>query len=308
MISLDQFYQMLDLQLSTLVYLSVGVFAYRKHMITDENRNQLISLTLNVLMPALVFNSFKAVTPEILKTGLWAFVGSVVIYSFYALIGKLAYRDMEPSKRKVLDYATLVNNAGLAGQPLSLSMYGNVGALYASIFLVPHRIFMWSLGIKILDSETKETKGPSTLYKLIRNPSIIAVFFGLIRGLLQIELPAFLDRSIVTMGSIVSPFSRIIIGSIIATISVHSLFDKAVLRYTFIRLIFIPMTVLFVSKMIGLDETLIGVFTIMSSMPAGTTTALLAADYDLDEEYASKIVFVTTVLSIITVPVIMLFL
>lgn len=308
MIRLDQFYQMLDLQLSTLVYLSVGVFAYRKHMITDENRNQLISLTLNVLMPALVFNSFKAVTPEILKTGLWAFIGSVVIYSFYALIGKLAYRDMEPSKRKVLDYATLVNNAGLAGQPLSLSMYGNVGALYASIFLVPHRIFMWSLGIKILDSDTKEVKGPSTLYKLIRNPSIIAVFFGLIRGLLQIELPSFLDRSIVTMGSIVSPFSRIIIGSIIATISVHSLFDKAVLRYTFIRLIFIPMTVLFVSKTIGLDETLIGVFTIMSSMPAGTTTALLAADYDLDEEYASKIVFVTTVLSIITVPVIMLFL
>ncbi len=308
MIELDQFYQMLDLQLSTLVYLSVGVFAYRKQMITDENRNQLISLTLNVLMPALVFNSFKAVTPEILMTGLWAFIGSVIIYSFYALIGKLAYRDMEPAKRKVLDYATLVNNAGLAGQPLSLSMYGNVGALYASIFLVPHRIFMWSLGIKILDFDTKKVKGPSTLYKLVRNPSIVAVFFGLARGLLQIELPSFLDRSIVTMGSIVSPFSRILIGSIIATISVHSLFDKAVLRYTFIRLIFIPMTVLFISKTIGLDETLIGVFTIMSSMPAGTTTALLAADYGLDEEYASKIVFVTTILSIITVPVIMLFL
>lgn len=308
MIELDQFYQMLDLQLSTMVYLLVGVFAYRKRMITDENRNQLISLTLNVLMPALVFNSFKEVTPEILKTGLWALIGSIVIYSFYAVIGKLAYRDMEPSKRKVLDYATLVNNAGLGGQPLSLSMYGNVGALYASIFLVPHRIFTWSLGIKILDSDTKKVKGPSTLYKLIRNPSIIAVFFGLIRGLLQIEIPSFLDRSIVTIGSIVSPFSSILIGSIIATISVHSLFDKAVLRYTFIRLLFIPMTVLFVSKLIGLDETLIGVFTIMASMPAGTTTALLAADYDLDEEYASKIVFVTTALSIITVPIIMLFL
>lgn len=308
MIELDQFYQMLDLQLSTLVYLAVGVFAYRKQMITDENRNQIISLILNVLMPALVFNSFKAVTPEILKTGLWAFIGSVIIYSFYALIGKLAYRDMEPSKRHVLDYATLVNNAGLAGQPLSLSMYGDIGALYASIFLVPHRIFAWSLGIKILDSGSKNIKGPSTLYKLVRNPSIIAVFFGIARGLLQFQLPGFLDRSIVTMAAIVSPLSRIIIGSIIATISVHSLLDKAVLRYTFIRLVFIPMAVLLISKAIGLDETLIGVFTIMSSMPAGTTTALLAAGYDLDEEYASKIVFVTTILSVITVPIIMLFL
>lgn len=308
MIELDQFYQMLDLQLSTLVYLAIGVFAYRKHMITDNNRNQLISFILNVLMPALVFNSFKAVTPEILKTGLWAFVGSSLIYSFYALIGRFAYRDIAESKRKVLDYATLVNNAGLAGQPLSLSMYGNVGALYASIFLVPHRIFMWSLGLKILDGEQPEKTGPSTLSKLLRNPSIIAVFFGLARGLLQINLPSFLDRSIVTMASIVSPFSRIIIGSIIATISIDSLFEKGVLRYTIIRLFLIPLSVLSISKFIGLDETLIGVFTIMSSMPAGTTTALLAADYNLDEAFASKIVFVTTILSVITVPIIMLFL
>lgn len=308
MIELDQFYQMLDLQLSTLVYLAIGVFAYRKHMITDNNRNQLISFILNVLMPALVFNSFKAVTPEILKTGLWAFVGSSLIYSFYALIGRFAYRDIAESKRKVLDYATLVNNAGLAGQPLSLSMYGNVGALYASIFLVPHRIFMWSLGLKILDGEQTEKTGPSTLSKLLRNPSIIAVFFGLARGLLQINLPSFLDRSIVTMASIVSPFSRIIIGSIIATISIDSLFEKGVLRYTIIRLFLIPLSVLSISKFIGLDETLIGVFTIMSSMPAGTTTALLAADYNLDEAFASKIVFVTTILSVITVPIIMLFL
>lgn len=308
MIELDQFYQMLDLQLSTLVYLAIGVFAYRKHMITDNNRNQLISFILNVLMPALVFNSFKAVTPEILKTGLWAFVGSSLIYSFYAVIGRFAYRDIAESKRKVLDYATLVNNAGLAGQPLSLSMYGNVGALYASIFLVPHRIFMWSLGLKILDDDQSEKTGPSTLSKLLRNPSIIAVFFGLARGLLQINLPSFLDRSIVTMASIVSPFSRIIIGSIIATISIDSLFEKGVLRYTIIRLFLIPLSVLSISKFIGLDETLIGVFTIMSSMPAGTTTALLAADYNLDEAFASKIVFVTTILSVITVPIIMLFL
>lgn len=308
MILLDQFYQMLGLQLSTLVYLAIGVFAYKKEMINDANRNQLISLILNVLMPALVFNSFKSITPQILKTGLWAFIGSALIYSFYALVGRLAYRDIEASKRKVLDYATLVNNAGLAGQPLSLSMYGNVGALYASIFLVPHRIFMWSLGVKILDEDHRQSKGPSTFSKLLSNPSIIAVFFGLARGLLQIELPTFLDRSIVTMASIVSPFSRIIIGSIIATISLDSLFEKGVLRYTLIRLFLIPLTVLSISKMIGLDKTLIGVFTIMSSMPAGTTTALLAADYHLDEAFASKIVFVTTILSVITVPMIMLFL
>lgn len=305
---MDQFYQMLGLQFSTLIYLAIGIFAYRKEMITDNNRNQLISLILNVLMPALVFNSFKAVTPQILKNGFWALIGSTLIYTLYALIGQFAYQDIQNSKRKVLNYATLVNNAGLAGQPLSLSMYGNIGALYASIFLIPHRIFMWSLGINILDEDQKKNKGFSTFLKLLANPSIIAVFLGLTRGLLKIELPTFIDRSIINIASIVSPFSRIIIGSIIATIEIESLFEKGVLRYTMIRLFIIPLSVLSVGKILNLDTILIGVFTIMSSMPAGTTTSLLAADYNLDEVYASKIVFVTTILSIITVPIIMLFL
>ncbi len=308
MIKLEQFYQMLDLQLTFLVYLFVGVFAYRKQMITDENRNQLIGLILNILMPALVFNSFKELTPDILRTGIWAFIGSFFIYSLYAVIGAIAYRDIKLSKRKILNYATLVNNAGFAGQPLSYSMYGNLGALYSSIFLVPHRIFMWTLGVKILDSGNRKVEGPSVLYKLLRNPSMIAVFFGLLRGLLGINLPSFLDRSIATMGTIVSPLSRIIIGSIIATINVRSLFEKGVIRYTIIRLFLIPLSVLSISKLIGLDETLIGVFTIMSSMPAGTTTALLASEYNLDEPFASKVVFITTILATITVPLIMLFL
>lgn len=312
MIVLEQFYQMLDLQMSILVYLLIGVFAYKKQMITDENRNHFINLILNILMPAMVFNSFKELTPEILKIGLWSLVGSAVIYTFYALVGYISYRDLEPEKRNILHYATLVNNAGLAGQPLTYSMYGNIGALYSSIFLVPHRIYMWTLGISLLTAENKQEKGQtkhlSALYKLIRNPSMIAVGLGLIRGLFQIELPNFLDRSIASMGAIVSPLTAIMIGSIIATIDVRSLFEKGVLRYTAIRLIVIPFFVLNISKMLGIDETLIGVFTIMSSMPAGTTTALLAAQYGFDEAFASKIVFVTTLLAIVTVPVMMIFL
>lgn len=303
---MDQFYQMLDLQLSVLMYLLVGVFAYRKKMITEENRTQFIHLILNILMPALVFNSFKELTPEILRLGLWALIGSTVIYTVTYFIGAFLFRNFEDRKGKILHYATLVNNAGLGGQPLSYSMYGDLGSLFAAIYLVPHRIFMWTLGIKILADEEAEEK--SVLYKLLHNPSIIAVFLGLIRGLLQIELPSFIDRSIETMGSTVSPLAAIIIGSIIATIDFRVLFERGVFRYTFVRLIASPLIVLEVSKLIGLNETLIGVFTIMSAMPAGTTTALLAAQYNLDEELSSKIVFVTTILSIFTVPAMMLFL
>ena len=98
------------------------------------------------------------------------------------------------------------------------------------------------------------------------------------------------------------------IGSIIAAIDFRSIHEKGVWRYTLIRLILIPFSVLMGCKMFHLDETLTGVLTIMSAMPAGTTTALLATQYGLDETLASKVAFITTLLSIITVPIMMLFL
>ncbi len=303
---MDQFFQMLDLQLSVLVYLLIGVFAYKTKIITEENRSQFIHLILSLLMPMLVFNSFKQLTIEILTLGFWALLGSTIIYTITYFVGLLAFRDLPDRKQRILHYATLVNNAGLGGQPLSYSMYGELGALFSSIYLVPHRIFMWTLGITILDSKKQESR--SALYKLLRNPSIIAVVLGLIRGLFEIPLPGFLDRAIATMGSTVSPLAAIMIGSIIAAIDWRSLNEKGVWRYAIIRLLLIPFLVLTVSKALHLDETLTGVLTIMSAMPAGTTTALLAAQYDLDEDLASKVVFVTTILSILTVPAMMLFL
>src|SRR5699024_3522583 len=131
------------------------------------------------------------------------------------------------------------------------------------------------VGLVILDSEKEENH--SVFYKLLRNPTLIAVILGIIRSLLQIHLPEFLDRSIATMGSTVSPLAAIMIGSIIASIDFRSIYERGVIRYTLIRLILIPFAVMMISKAIRLDETLIGVLTIMSAMPAGATTALLAA-------------------------------
>lgn len=302
---MEQFFQMLDLQLTFLLNLLIGVLAYRTKMITDENRTHFISIILNILLPALVFNSFKNLTTDLLVSGLYILIASTLVYTSSYIIGALAFRDFDEKEQRIMHYATLVNNVGLAGQPLATSMYGDIGAIFSSIYLVPHRIFAWTVGISIL-SDRSTSKG-SVFYKLLRNPSIIALILGIIRGLLQIPIPSFIDRSIGQLAVTVSPISAIMIGSIIATIQLDSLFEKGVLRYMFIRLIAIPGTVLVISKFLRLDETIIGVLTIMSSMPAGTTTALLADSYGLDVELSSKVVFVSTVLAIITVPTMMLF-
>ncbi|AMB99318.1 hypothetical protein AWM75_04560 [Aerococcus urinaehominis] len=301
-----QFLQMFTIQMSSLIYLLLGIFAYRRQIITDKNRSAFIQFILNILMPIMVFYSFRKVNLEILKNGFIAIVAATIIYSLTYLIGRFIFRNYPDRQRKILEYALLVNNAGLGGQPLSGLMYGDVGLILAAMYLVPHRIFMWTLGIVILEGDDRQSSG-DWVGKALRNPAIIAVAVGIIWGLLEIPLPEFIDRSFASLSAIVQPLAMIIIGSIIATVKLEKLFEKGVLVYTAWRLFLISGLVILVCRLLSLPTNLTGVLTIMTAMPAGTTTALLASQYNLDETIASKIVLVTTLLSIITVPFMMIF-
>ncbi len=304
--ALSNFLQMLDIQLTLVLFLGIGIFSYHAGMITDESRPSFMSLLLNVFLPVMVFNSFKKITMELLALSFLALVVGTVLYTILAFVGPLLYRKYPADKRPVLEYATLVNNAGFAGLPLVTSMFGDAGAIIGSVYLVPHRIFTWTVGLQIFE-RAKATDIKETLIKLAKNPSIIAVFVGLIFGLFEIPLPGFVDRGVTSIASAVQPLAMIVIGSVIAKVDYRSLFEPGVLTYCVIRLLVIPLAVLAVMKGLGMDPVLTGVVTIMAGMPAGTPTPILVANYGLNVPFAAKITFVSIVLSVITSPILMLF-
>lgn len=301
---MEQFYQMLTIQLSLIVYLVVGIICYRLKIITAANRKQFIRFILSILMPCMVFNSFKSVTIEMIREGSLALLISLAVCLVTSIIGRYIFFNVPMDRRNIMRYGTLINNAGFAGLPVVDSMFGSSGLILASIFLIPIRIFMWSAGITMLSAEKQSAL--NVLIKLLKNPSIVAVFLGIFRGMLEIKLPEFLDTALISMSNAVSPMAMIAVGSIIATIRIKGLIDKDVLLFTVIRLGVIPISTLVITKFLGFSSMLIGVSTILTAMPAATTTALLAAQYNSDELFASRLVFVTTVLSIITSPMLML--
>lgn len=303
---MDHFFQMLSIQLTLIVYLFAGIICFRLSIITEENRKQFIRFILMILMPCMVFNSFKEVTLSMLKEGFLALLISLVTCLLASLLGRVIYQNVSETRRNIMRYGTLINNAGFAGLPIVGSMFGNEGLILASIFLIPIRIFMWSVGITMLSQEKQSKK--LILFQLLKNPSIIAVFLGLFRGLLKIELPPFIDSALVSMSDAVSPLAMIAVGSIIATISLKGLIDSDVLLFTFIRLVAIPLVTLFSLKALGFSTVIIGVSVILTSMPAATSTALLASQYEADDIFASKLVFVTTILSVFITPLLMVLL
>lgn len=301
---MDSFLVLLNIQAVLFIYILVGIYVKKKSIITKDNQQKFIDLILQVLMPCMIFNSFQQrITYDVLKKA-----GTVIGIAFgiaiaALLLGKVLYHRYPYSKRSIMQYGTIVNNAGFAGLPLAGEIFGDVGLFYASFFLIPNRIFMWSAGISLFEKTDAKTKWKNVLL----NPNIIAVELGLLRGVLNVQLPYFLDYSIEKLGNTVSPISMLVIGAILADVNIKTIFDKSVFFVAGVRLLLLPLLTIGIVSIFHFDEIISGIALVLTAMPVGTTTALLAAKYNADVDFASKCVFVTTMLSLITVPILMSF-
>jgi len=302
---MDHFLNLLNIQAVLFIYILIGIYTRKKSIITKENQQKFIDFVLRILMPFMIFNSFK----KELTFDTIINVSVVLGISFTSiiialLISKIVYRKYSYEKRCIMQYGTIVNNAGFAGLPLAGEILGEMGLFYASFFLIPNRIFMWSAGISLFEKTDNKTKWKNVLL----NPNIIAVILGILRGLLSINLPYVLEYSIEKIAATVSPISMIIVGAILADVDIKTIFDKAVFFVAGVRLIVLPLITLGITSILNVDTTIAGVSLILTAMPVGTTTVLLAAKYNKDVEFASKCVFVTTILSLLVVPLLMMLL
>lgn len=302
---MDSFFTMLRLQLMLLIFLTVGIYIRKRNIITKEAQPYFTEFLARIALPCMIFNSFKSESGlEVLLSSSKALLVSFAVCLSSFVLGKILYSHISPERRSVMCYGTLVSNAGFAGLPQVQSTFGATGLLYASIYLIPLRIFMWSAGISLFHKADKKVK----IKNILTNPGMLAVYMGLPRMLLQVPLPGAVDSAIKSIGDCTNPLSMIVIGMVVADIPWRTVIDKAAVALTFVRLLIIPMTVLLVMKAIHADSMLTGVSVILTAMPVGVNTPILAQKYGGDYEFASKCVLISTILSMITLPVISIFL
>ena len=302
---MDGVRSMLNAQLILFVYIAVGVYCSHKGLITDKNKTQLIDLVLKITLPCMIFNSFnEPLTPEVLRqTGMALLASTGVALLSYA-VGNLVFRNYPPEKAAILKYCTLVNNAGFLGLPLVQSVFGDRGLLFASIYIVPTRILMWTAGISLFtEADFKER-----VRNIMLNPCIITVYLGLVRRIWNVPVPGFLDTAVAKIGGITSPLSMMIIGTMIVGADWKKLIEKDILYYSMFRLLLLPIAAFCIGKLLGFNDLLTGVCMVMTGMPAASTGALLAAKYGADEEFASRVVISSTIMSLFTAPVLMMLL
>ena len=304
MINFDNLFEMQGMLFSLMI---VGAFLTWRGVIRPEGQKLLTDLVMDVTLPASIIRSFQIdFDRNILESCLAILLVAAAIQAGTFLLSAVLYRRTGDEKhKKVLQYATISSNAGILGNPIAEGVFGSLGLLYASIYLIPQRIFMWSAGL------TYFTESPSKkelAKKVLTHPCIIAVEIGLVLMLSQTRLTGFLNATVNSLASSNTAVSMLLIGSFLAGVKFRSMFQWTYFYYGAIRLVGIPLLVYLPCAALRLDPVVTGVSTVLAAMPAASSCAILASKYQCDEVFASKCVVFTTVLSMVTIPLWCIFL
>ena len=287
---------LLVLQITLFSLVAVGFLVKRIHIVGKEGQKNLTDLVLLVVLPANIVTSFTAeISPETVRECVWMLFISIGIQVFCVILGKLTFRGQPEDRKRSLRYAIICSNAGFLGNPVAEGVFGELGLMFASIYLIPQRIMMWSEGLAVFSGD-KDIKG--TIKKVLLHPCVVACAIGIVFMLTGVKLPKFIDNPVKTLGRCTTPLSMLVVGMILADIDLKHLVDRTVVEFTVLRLVLIPLAVYLVCLLLPISKTAIGVAVLLAAMPAGTTTSMLAAKYNRDPGFATKLVIFSTLCSI----------
>lgn len=295
---------MLNVQLMMFLLVIIGYIIRRTGIVGGEGRKNIVDLCLYITLPFNIVNAF-------LGTFEWNMLitsGIVILLSIgyniiSIFISGFLFKKEEEKKQKTLRYGTIVSNGSFLGNPVIEGVYGTTGLFYAALFMLPVRFVVWTVGVSVFLKGHKE----NVIKKVLTHPCMIAMYVGAFFMFTGIHLPQFLTNTISGISNSNTPLSMMLVGMMLAEIEPKGLINKTMVFYTVIRLVGIPAIIFAVTAFLPIDPMLRGITIIMAGMPTPITTALLASKYGGDETCATGMIFLSTIASMVTLPLWCLF-
>ncbi len=290
--------------ISIFLLLVVGFVARKRKILDATSIRAITNFVLFISIPFTIIASFDRSVPfsaaaDLLKVALLA----IGIHLLSILISKLVFGRFSEAKRKILTYTTVFSNCGFMGFPVAESLFGKTGLMYASIYVMVFNIFVWTYGIALFSKRSVRDHSPSRIKDIVFNPGNIAVLIGFIVWILPFALPESINYAVALISASTTPLSMIVVGSTLAGLSFKGLFtDRAAWVGSAMRLLVMPLVFFVIMRMAKLNDEATRVTNILVAMPAAAQTVIFAERYDADVPLASSIVFLTTVLSALTIP------
>ena len=284
--------------------MAAGFLLRKINILNDVSGKAFSSLIVYVTAPCLLFSSIVSMDSSEFKNAVTLLWVGVIVYIvlILAAAGVTKLLRVAPSSKGVFRAALIFGNVSFLGIPLVESLYGSLGVFYIALLNIHFNLLFFSYGFYLIMS-SGNGEGKFTPKKLI-NTGIIGIVLAMIIFFCQIPLPEYVTAPISFVGSITSPLSMIVIGSSAASYSLKKVFSqKKIYLLSVIRLLIYPLTAYFVFRFTLGDNLLTRVLTIYIGMPTASVVNMTAIAFDADKESATNCVAMTTILSLITIPV-----
>ena len=281
--------------------IGTGALAVKTGVLNLENKQALSNLLVYIVVPAMIVNSYRMeFSAEILRNLLAAFGMSILAVLIGAAITLVLTRNKKGSRLPIFRFACIFSNAAYMGFPLISALFGSEGLLYASAYVTVFNILLWTMGYGFVSGSSSPKE---VVHSLVRTPVLYAIVVGLGIYLLQIPLPSLITQPLELLAGVNTPLSMLITGMLIAAGDVRSIVcDKHIWKLAAVRMLLIPAVCLAVFGLVGFRGMAAQVVVLLECCPAAAITSVFAVQFGHDEHYAAGSVVLTTLLSIITLP------
>ena len=286
----------------------MGYLIVKTGLVRDDDSKVLSKIILYLIVPCVIINAFQVdYTTDTVKGLLIAFAASVMTQVILLVVISVAGRLLHLNEVEVA--SVYYSNSGNLIVPIVTFILGQEWVLYGCVFMSVQLVFLWTHCKKIISREASYD-----WKKIILNINMISIFIGVILFFTGIRLPEIIGNTLASVGTMIGPASMIVTGMLFAGMNLKQIFaNKRVYFITFLRLIVVPLIALVLIKLSNLasfsdgNKIMLIVFLAIITPSASTVTQMCQV-YGNDSRYASAINVMTTLLSIITMPVmVMLF-
>lgn len=295
------------------ILLFFGYFLYKKNMLSDDSTKQLSAITLSIVNPIVIFNSYMMdFDVELLKGLAIAFGLAVVAHLALIVASMLAVRKSKPNYM-IERFAIIYANCGFMGIPLVKATFGDEGVFYLTAFITVFNLFMWTHGTLMMSGQKSSgfSETAKSVGKVLLSPAIIAIALGMVFFFTGLRLPSVVQTPLDYIGSLNTPLAMIVSGATIAKAGLLRGFKCGRVYYVqLFKLLLVPalLTAAFVPLVkLGVAPMVVNTILIASSAPTASATIMFSYRHGRDEAYASGHFAVSTIASMATMPLVLMF-
>lgn len=296
--------------MSTLfVIVIVGYMAGKLGYMGGEFDRKLSSLVINWTCPALILSS--AMTGDLPDRRFILPLLAISVVTYLVLTGVAFWLPRFLTRRKddegVVGFAMMFGNVGFMGYPVVASIFGHEAVFYAAVLNVVNTFAVFTVGT-ILVTGKGEVEGPHFQKKVLYSTPMLSAYLTMLIVALEIDdIPACISQPLTMIGDITVPAALLIIGSSMSQLPLRALMGNATVYITTVmRLVVVPVAMYFLCLLLGFDPYVVNINTVVIAMPVATYGTILCLKYNRDTSLMAEVTFITTLLSMITIPLLVM--